>query len=81
MPLYRLAMPLINLTGGYADQDAFRVSIRPSFRGFLALPRSTPNRIVEGILGDLGPLAEGVGDACDVLEQARRGFKPPIKGC
>jgi hypothetical protein len=73
MPLFRLAMPLYDLTGR-EDQDTFRVSIRRSFRGFLSLPRSAPNRIVEGILGDLGPLAQGVGEACDILEGSRRRF-------
>lgn len=60
MPLCRLVMPLYDLTG-LEDQNAYRIAIRRSFRGFLSLPRSTPNRIVEGILGDLGPLAQGVG--------------------
>lgn len=71
LPLYRLAYPLYDLA--YSDdQDAFRVSIRKKTRAFLAIPPTTPNRIVEGLLGDLGPMAMGVSEATDSLLDSKK---------
>jgi hypothetical protein len=76
LPLYRLAFPLYDLA--YSDdQDAFRVSIRKQARSFLAIPPTTPNRIVEGLLGDLGPMAMGVCEAADSLLDSRTSRSPP----
>jgi hypothetical protein len=78
MPLFRLVFPLYGLVPTDAQSD-FRVTIRRSFRCFMRLPATTPNRILEDMLGDLGPLAEGVGLACDAGEIARREKRPTSK--
>jgi len=73
-PLYRLAFPLYDLAGR-SDQESFRIAIRKQARAFLGVPQNCPNRIIEGILGDLGPMALDVCKACDSLLGSRNQFK------
>jgi hypothetical protein len=76
LPLYRQAYALYDCSSA-TDQDAFRRAIRKQARAFLALPPTTPNRLVEGMLGDLGPSALAVCRACDSLLESRNARRPP----
>lgn len=76
MPHFRLCYPLYDLASS-SDQDLLRKAVRRHARAFLGLPRTTPNRIIEGMLGDLGPLALGVCRTADELLDARTARKPP----
>ncbi len=76
LPLYRQAYALYDCTTA-ADQDAFRRAIRKEARAFLAVPPTTPNRLIKGMLGDLGPAAQAVCLASDSLLEARRHHRPP----
>lgn len=72
LPLYHQAYALYGCSTTI-DQDAFRRAIRQQARAFLAIPPTTPNRLVEGMLGDIGPTALAVGRACG----SRRVHRPP----
>ena len=83
MSLFRLVFTLY----GFVPDDrrsglsAFRVVIHRSFRSFIRLPRSTPNRILEDMLGDLGPLSEGVGTEYDAERMVAKTEDPQAKAC
>jgi hypothetical protein len=60
-----------------AGREAFRVNIRRHARAFLGIQSSSPYRIDEGLLGDLGPMTLDACRAFDSLLTAREHLKPP----
>jgi hypothetical protein len=53
MPLYRLAFTMERIKNKSANFNILELHIKKTFKRFLSLPRSTPNKVIYRLLGNI----------------------------